>query len=138
MCFRDHDKVVPAVGLVKKIDFFIGDIPFDLKITHLPEGFIAENRQQAGLKSELALLKRSARDLRIHFDPEMPSGKLLEDLWTKHQDHPSSSAKNLIAELLEQRQHLVKTCGREPSNLIRWLYENQGLLQIVWKLFGFF
>lgn len=29
--FKDHKIVLPTVGLVKKIDFFINDIPFDLK-----------------------------------------------------------------------------------------------------------
>ena len=33
--FKDHPNVLPAVGLVKKIDFFIRDIPFDLKVNLL-------------------------------------------------------------------------------------------------------
>ncbi|NJN78261.1 MAG: hypothetical protein HC803_07965 [Saprospiraceae bacterium] len=35
--FKDHETVLPTVGLVKKIDFFINDIPFDLKVTYFPE-----------------------------------------------------------------------------------------------------
>ena len=35
--FKDHPNVLPAVGLVKKIDFFVKDVPFDLKVTYLPE-----------------------------------------------------------------------------------------------------
>src|SRR5208337_5013298 len=63
--FKDHVNVLPAVGLVKKIDFFIKDIPFDLKVTYLPEGFLAQDRQQSGLRPELTLLKRAARQFNI-------------------------------------------------------------------------
>ncbi|MBN1899789.1 hypothetical protein JW926_00520 [Candidatus Sumerlaeota bacterium] len=38
--FRDHQKVLPAIGLIKKVDFFVKNIPFDLKVTYLPEGYI--------------------------------------------------------------------------------------------------
>ena len=31
--FKDHAAVLPTVGQIKKIDFFIGNIPFDLKVT---------------------------------------------------------------------------------------------------------
>lgn len=34
--FKDHPSVIPAVGLVKKIDFFLHGVPFDLKATYLP------------------------------------------------------------------------------------------------------
>ena len=40
--FNTHKRVIPAVGKIKKIDFFIDNIPFDLKVTYLPEGFIKE------------------------------------------------------------------------------------------------
>ena len=35
--FKDHKKVLPTVGLVKKIDFFINNTPFDLKVTYFPQ-----------------------------------------------------------------------------------------------------
>ena len=43
--FKDHGKVIPAVGLIKKIDFFVNDKPFDLKVTYLPEGYIKDYRK---------------------------------------------------------------------------------------------
>ena len=45
--FKDHASVLPAVGLVKKIDFFVRDVPFDLKVTYLPEGYLSEKRKAA-------------------------------------------------------------------------------------------
>ena len=125
--FRDHPTVLPAVGLVKKIDFFIGDVPFDLKVTYLPEGFIKDSRRESGVRPELTLLKQGARSRNIPFDKNLPEGKLLEDLWAKHRDHPAQQSQQLVAELSEYRCKLLKSCQEEPEELLRWLYENQGV-----------
>ena len=66
--FRDHPTVLPAAGEVKKIDFFVNDVPFDLKVTHLPEGYILESRRADGLKRELTLLKQFAKRNNVYFD----------------------------------------------------------------------
>lgn len=58
--FKDHERVLPSLGLIPRIDFFIDQTPFDLKVTYLPEGYIAEKRKLAGLKPEGTLLKQSA------------------------------------------------------------------------------
>jgi len=34
--FKSHSAVLPTVGQIKSVDFFVGDIPFDLKVTYLP------------------------------------------------------------------------------------------------------
>lgn len=125
--FRDHPKVLPAVGKVKKIDFFIGDVPFDLKVTYLPEGFIAEQRKAEDKGSELTLLKKSARKHGIPIDKQLPNARCLEDLWAKHRDHPGADAQGLVRALAEYRKELVAACQRDPTILIRWLYENQGI-----------
>ncbi|MBN1362629.1 MAG: hypothetical protein JW993_18675 [Sedimentisphaerales bacterium] len=125
--FRDHPAVLPAVGLVKKIDFFIHDVPFDLKVTYLPEGFIKEQRRVNNLRPELTLLKQKARRLNIPFDSDLPDARLLEDLWSKHRDHPSEGSRELISELHGFRASLLDECRNDPTTLIRWLYENQGV-----------
>ena len=56
--FRDHPSTLPAVGQVKKIDFFINDVPFDLKVTYLPKGYIADKRGALDLRPEITVLKR--------------------------------------------------------------------------------
>lgn len=124
--FKEHVAVLPAVGLVKKIDFFIKDRPFDLKVTYLPEGYLSEARQAQELRPELTLLKQAARRLKIHFDTDLPSSKLLEDLWNKLDDHPSAGAADLIAELAGFRNTLVDSLVDSPTPLLKWLYENQG------------
>lgn len=125
--FRDHPAVLPAVGQVKKIDFFVKDVPFDLKVTYLPEGFVKDKRREHSSRPELTLLKQLARRQQIHFSEDLPDGKLLEDLWAKHRDHPSSESQRLIQELNDFRLQTLSECQSDPTQLIRWLYENQGI-----------
>jgi len=34
--FKSHPSVLPTVGQIKNVDFFVNNIPFDLKVTYLP------------------------------------------------------------------------------------------------------
>ncbi len=57
--FKDHAKILPTVGLVKKIDFFINDTPFDLKVTYFPQELMTEKLKVLGYaKERLNLLKK--------------------------------------------------------------------------------
>jgi hypothetical protein len=125
--FKDHPNVLPAVGLVKKIDFFIRDTPFDLKVTYLPEGFLAQKRQEAELRPELTLLKQAARRFSIPIPTDLSSSALLQDLWVKLSDHPEAQGRAVVRELLELRNQLVARVKGEPTELIKWLYEEQGI-----------
>lgn len=124
--FRDHATVLPAVGLIKKVDFFLKDVPFDLKVTYLPEGFIHQKRRAEGLRPETTLLRRFCRGKSIHFDPELSEARLREDLWAKVQDHPSETATQIISDLKSKRIEYLQSAVNNPVELIRWLYENQG------------
>jgi hypothetical protein len=125
--FKDHPNVLPAVGLIKKIDFFINNIPYDLKVTYLPEGFIKEQRKHQHLRPELTLLKQFCRKNSIHFSQDLPDARLLEDLWTKVNDYPSEAANELITQLERIRIQTLHLVQENPVTLIRWLYENQGI-----------
>lgn len=124
--FKDHANVLPAVGLVKKIDFFVRDTPFDLKVTYLPEGYLSEKRKAANLRPELTLLKRAAREGKLPIATDLADAALLQDLWTKVSDHPSEACTQLVTEFVNFRNALVTEIEQDPMNLIRWLYENQG------------
>lgn len=124
--FKDHSSVLPTVGLVKKVDFFINRIPFDLKVTYLPEGFVKLKRRQYKLRPEITLLKRFCRSNGILFS-NLPEARLLEDLWTKVADHPAQEANELISDLKTFRDNMVSDIIDDSSELIRWLYENQGV-----------
>jgi hypothetical protein len=125
--FKDNHAVLPAVGLVKKIDFFVNDTPFDLKVTYLPEGYVSQIRRAAGLRPELTLLKQAARRHNVPFTQTLPDNQLLPDLWRKIEDHPSAACRQLIRELRARRNEIVRDIITTPSNLITWLYEQQGV-----------
>lgn len=125
--FRDHANVLPAIGQVKKVDFFVNEVPFDLKVTYLPEGFLKDKRRQNSLRPELTLLKQAARSHTITFDRDASDSQVLEDLWRKVADHPARDCANLIRDLRDYRLSVVEECQRAPVELIRWLYENQGV-----------
>jgi hypothetical protein len=59
---------LPAIGLIKKVDFFWKDFPFDLKVTYFPEGYMQLKRDELGLSPELTDLKRFARQHNIPYD----------------------------------------------------------------------
>ncbi len=125
--FKEQANVVPAIGQIKKIDFFVNDKPFDLKVTYLPEGYIKEYRKSNGFRSELTLMKSLARDLNIGFDNSVPDSILIPDLWYKLDDNPSESARGLIAELQTCREELLNISIANPVLLGQWFYENQGV-----------
>ena len=120
--FKEHVNVVPAIGQIKKIDFFVNNKPFDLKVTYLPEGYIKDHRKSRGFRPELTLMKGLARELDIGYDRSMSDSISIPDLWRKLDDNPQRSAKELISEL----QTLLDECIANPRPLVQWLYENQG------------
>ena len=124
--FKEHKNVLPAIGLVKKIDFFIHDVPFDLKVTYLPEGYLSEKRRARSLRPESTLLKQAARANSIPFSVDLSASALLQDLWLKVSDHPSKHCKELISELRDFRNSVCSSFAKDPTELIKWLYENQG------------
>jgi len=38
--FKSHPAVLPTVGQIKSVDFFINNVPFDLKVTYLPAEYM--------------------------------------------------------------------------------------------------
>jgi hypothetical protein len=124
--FRDHPGVLPAVGQVKKIDFFVGGIPYDLKVTHLPEGYIAEKRKALGLRPEITILKTLVREFEIRYDQRLPQARLLENLWAMLADHPSQQVMDALRELKTTRDRILEEAMLDATVLIRWLYEQQG------------
>ncbi len=60
--FKHHSKVVSAVGEIKSVDFFINDIPIDLKVTFFPNQYMNDKlKAKLNGKSELTWLKQQAR-----------------------------------------------------------------------------
>lgn len=66
--FKSHPIILPTVGQIKSVDFFVSDIPFDLKVTYLPAEYIKQKRKEKGLPLELTFLKQKAKEANIPYD----------------------------------------------------------------------
>lgn len=124
--FNDHKKATPTVGLIKKVDFFIGDIPFDLKVTYFPEGFMTTSRKADSLPTELQALKRFAKTLGIKYNRKQKDKDLFAELLARVEESQKPEAKRFIAEFRKIRWSIIQKVIKEPQKLIKWLYEEQG------------
>ena len=124
--FKDHKKVTPTVGLIKKVDFFIGNIPFDLKVTYFPEGFMTASRKADDLSTELQVLKRFVKTLGIKYNRDQKDKTLFAELLTRIKESQKPKAKKFIAEFRKTRWSMIQKVVKEPQKLIKWLYEKQG------------
>lgn len=124
--FKDHPKVLPTVGLVKKIDFFIKGIPFDLKVTYFPEQLLAEKLRENGYGSELTKLKKICRQLKIFIPTDLKDKELKLHLYNKVAEDPRDEAKQFISELKQHKRDIISAAEANPTELKKWFYENQG------------
>ena len=120
--FKSHQIVLPTVGQIKSVDFFINEIPFDLKVTYLPTNFIESQRKLANLIPELTALKKAARDANITFNTD--DSNLSYSLTERLKDKGSDAAK-AVDEIRQFRLNLIDTVKANPLTLARNLYENQ-------------
>jgi len=124
--FKNHPDVLPAVGLVKKVDFFWHSFPFDLKVTYFPGGFMKLKRQQRGLRPELTVLKAYARKHEINFDNNATDDEIYQELLTRITENVSDDAQEFIQGFHQVRRDIIDESVANPNELIVWFYENQG------------
>lgn len=124
--FKDHPAVLPTVGLVKKIDFFIKDIPFDLKVTYFPEQFLAEKLRQKRYGNELTKLKQICRVLHILIPEDLADRELKLHLYNKVSEDTRPEANAFIATLKQYKRAIITEAEANPNELKTWFYENQG------------
>lgn len=124
--FKDHSSVLPTVGLVKKIDFFINDIPFDLKVTYFPEQLLADKLRDSGYGNELTKLKQACRSLRIFIPDDLNPKELKLHLLNKLREDHRQEAKSFVKELGDAKKEIIEEAERNPADLKKWFYENQG------------
>ncbi|MFM6578028.1 MAG: hypothetical protein ACKPJQ_19630, partial [Dolichospermum sp.] len=103
--FKDHQRVLPTVGLIKQVDFFIDDIPFDLKVTYFPKGFMEnERRKRKLIIKELSELKQSAKRFNIPFDQNRADDELLLDLITAFRESSQEEVKAFYENFVKLRR----------------------------------
>jgi hypothetical protein len=124
--FKKHSKVLPAIGNIKKVDFFIDDIPFDLKVTYLPVNFIEKCRKESGLKPEISALKSAAKEIGLIFGGAGRQKDLHHELVERLKDSSHPIGKQTVDGIYSFRKKLVQQCIQDPRPLIQNLYEEQG------------
>ncbi len=125
--FKDHPNLLPTVGLVKKVDFFWNNFPFDLKVTYFPDGFMQIKRKELGLRPELTELKRFAKEHNIPYDKNATNNDIFSELMTRISEDNSVEARKFIKEFHNKRREIILSVIKKPQELITWLYEEQGI-----------
>ncbi len=124
--FKDHDRVLPTIGLVKKIDFFINNTPFDLKVTYFPEQLLEEKLKSKGFGVELTRIKQICRELTISIPSDLSGKPLKNHLLSKVTEDLRPSAQAFVRELKSIKTEIIREAESNPNELKVWFYENQG------------
>ncbi|MBW7989468.1 MAG: hypothetical protein FVQ84_05550 [Planctomycetes bacterium] len=124
--FKSHEAVLPTVGQIKHVDFFIKNVPFDLKVTYLPAEYIKTRRKELGFPVELTYLKAKAKELEIDFDKKAKHTDIYYEIVEKLKDKGTKECKSVIAALKKEKLQILKEAIENPHGLAKWLYENQG------------
>ena len=124
--FKSHPEVLPTVGQIKSVDFFINDVPFDLKVTYLPVEYIKTKRKEMGLPVELTFLKKKASEAKIIFDKSAKPADIFYEIVEKMKDRNDAFCLDVLKTLKDEKLEILKEVQGNPKILANWLYENQG------------
>jgi len=124
--FKSHKSVLPTVGQIKSVDFFINNIPYDLKVTYFPSEYLKLKRREKDLPVELTFLKSKAKTLNINFDKNGSPSDIYYEITEKLKEKGSKDCLDVLSELKNSNLEIVKETQNNPKMLSKWLYENQG------------
>jgi hypothetical protein len=124
--FKSHKGILPTVGQIKNVDFFINNIPFDLKVTYFPAEYLKLKRKEKGLPVELTYLKSKAKELNILFDKKANSADIYYEITEKMKDKGTKFCNAVIETLKQENMEIVNESIKNTKLLSKWLYENQG------------
>ena len=118
--FKNSPKVLPTVDLIEKIDFFIDDIPYDLKVTYFPEELMKEKISTRLLemydsKSELTCLKRFAKKADIAIPNDLKGRELTICLYNLLCESVDTEAKKFIDDLNKIKKDVVNYYKNNPN-----------------------
>jgi len=124
--FKSHPFVLPAIGKIKSVDFFIQTLPFDLKVTYFPSEFLTKMRKEKGYPVEFTFLKQKAREARIHYDKDASPDVITHEIREKMRDSQNDVCLAALETLQTENKTILDESIKNPQNLTQWLYENQG------------
>ena len=110
----------PAVGEIKSVDFFIDDIPVDLKVTFFPTQYMNDKlKAKLNGKSELSWLKQKAKENGIELSRAESLSVISEKIGASGHDE-------ILQELRDKRKEVIADAQNNKNDLMTWLYANQG------------
>lgn len=121
--FKRHRRVVPAVGEIKSVDFFIDGFPIDLKVTNLPSQYMGEEFKARCGVSELVWLKSEAKRRGIVLDGDVAQS---DQLYILQERLASAGHGDAIEAFRGIRSEIVEDATKDNRQLLKWLYTNQG------------
>lgn len=129
--FNNNERVLPTVDLVEKIDFFIDNIPYDLKVTYFPDELMKSSieerlNEKYGSKNELTCAKKIAKELNISIPTGLNDKSLTICLYNLLSESTCEKAQEFISDLKLFKKNVINYYKQNPKELMKWLYENQG------------
>lgn len=124
--FKSHPLVLPTVGQIKSVDFFINSIPFDLKVTYLPAEYIKLKRKEIGLLFELTFLKNKAIETGIYFNKKAKDADIYYEINERMKDRNDQLCCSILETLKNEKLQIFQDAQSNSRMLATWLYENQG------------
>jgi hypothetical protein len=124
--FKSHPSILPTVGQIKSVDFFIENTPFDLKVTYLPAEYIKQKRKEKGFPVELTYLKKMAGEIGIAFNKKSKPADVHYEIVEKMKDRGDARCIKILNLLKDQKLEILNDAQENPKMLATWLYENQG------------
>jgi hypothetical protein len=124
--FKSHNVVLPTVGKIKGVDFFINNIPFDLKVTYFPSEYLELKRKEKGYLNELSFLRQNAKKANINYDKNAKSSDIFHEITEKMKDRNDAISQQTLRTLEKDKLEILQETQANPKMLAKWLYENQG------------
>lgn len=121
--FKRHEKVTSAIGEIKSVDFFVNDIPIDLKVTFFPNQYMDEKLKDKLGKKELTWLKQKAKKAGIPVDNTLSES---QQMYTLTERLSEIGRTDILNELKTKRKEVVTDAQANPMELMTWLYAHQG------------
>jgi len=121
--FKRNDRVISAVGEIKSVDFFIEDLPIDLKVTFFPNQYMEEKLKHFLGRSKLSWLKHKAKAFNIIVDKDASASQQIYTIIEKLYENGHT---DILDELKSTQRRIIYDAKENPIDLMKWLYENQG------------
>jgi len=127
--FKSHPRTISAIGKVKSVDFFIDNTPLDLKITYFPKEYLKQKRKVNNLEVEITALKQLAKGHNVNFDKKASEEQLKYQITEQLKDLQDPKINKELNKLLEENKEIIQNTMNDKTELIKWLYEQQGELR---------